>query len=60
MMDEKLNIGMFGIGLDAYWPQFPGLRERLEGYQREIAQEIVSSSGVNLIDGSSSHFDLMS
>ena len=51
MMDEKLNIGIFGIGLDTYWPQFPGLRERLEGYQREIAQEIVSSSGVNLIDG---------
>ncbi len=48
--DEKLNIGLFGIGLDTYWPQFPGLHERLEGYQREIAQEILSSGAVNLID----------
>ncbi len=26
------KIGLFGIGLDAYWPQFAGLKERLEGY----------------------------
>jgi L-arabinose isomerase len=30
------RVGVFGIGLDAYWPQFDGLRERLEGYQRQI------------------------
>jgi L-arabinose isomerase len=24
------RIGLFGIGLDAYWPQFPGLKDRLE------------------------------
>jgi len=29
-------VGIFGIGLAAYWPQFAGLRERLEGYQRGI------------------------
>jgi L-arabinose isomerase len=34
------NIGVFGIGLAAYWPQFPGLRERLEGYQREVEGRI--------------------
>ena len=28
------RIGVFGIGLAAYWPQFPGLKERLEGYRR--------------------------
>ena len=27
-----LKLGLFGIGLDAYWPQFEGLKERLEGY----------------------------
>lgn len=27
-----LKLGLFGIGLDAYWPQFDGLKERLEGY----------------------------
>ena len=30
------RIGVFGIGLAAYWPQFDGLRERLEGYQQCI------------------------
>ncbi|MBL0134187.1 MAG: arabinose isomerase [Chitinophagaceae bacterium] len=25
------KLGLFGIGLDAYWPQFEGLKERLEG-----------------------------
>ncbi|MHB8648061.1 MAG: L-arabinose isomerase family protein, partial [Thermomicrobiales bacterium] len=30
------RVGVFGIGLAAYWPQFPGLRERLEGYQRDV------------------------
>ena len=29
-------IGVFGIGLAAYWPQFEGLRARLEGYQRDV------------------------
>jgi L-arabinose isomerase len=48
--DEQLNVGLFGIGLDTYWPQFPGLRERLEGYQGRIAQEILSSGAVNLVD----------
>src|ERR1035437_3142581 len=28
------RAGVFGIGLAAYWPQFPGLRDRLEGYPR--------------------------
>ena len=30
------RIGVFGIGLHAYWEQFPGLKGRLEGYQREV------------------------
>ena len=28
----KFDGCIFGIGLDAYWPQFEGLKERLEGY----------------------------
>jgi L-arabinose isomerase len=32
----RARIGVFGIGLAAYWPQFPGLRERLSSYQREV------------------------
>ncbi len=37
-----LKIGLFGIGLDAYWPQYEGLKERLEGYLIE-AQEKLSA-----------------
>ena len=32
MQSNTLKIGLFGIGLDAYWEQFTGLKERLEGY----------------------------
>ncbi|HEX2184522.1 MAG TPA: L-fucose/L-arabinose isomerase family protein [Chloroflexota bacterium] len=38
----RARIGVFGIGLAAYWPQFPGLRERLEGYQHTIEERLVS------------------
>jgi L-arabinose isomerase len=34
------RVGVFGIGLAAYWPQFSGLKERLEGYQREVEDRI--------------------
>ena len=36
----KLKIGLFGIGLDAYWPQFEGLKERLERYLDEVANKL--------------------
>jgi L-arabinose isomerase len=36
----KPRAGVFGIGLAAYWPQFEGLRERLEGYQRGIEERL--------------------
>ncbi len=35
-----IKVGLFGIGLDTYWPQFKGLKERLEGYQAEIHRHI--------------------
>jgi L-arabinose isomerase len=34
--NAKPRLGVFGIGLAAYWPQFPGLKERLEGYQGQV------------------------
>ena len=37
---EKANVGVFGIGLAAYWPQFGGLKERLEGYQRKVERRL--------------------
>jgi L-arabinose isomerase len=36
------RVGIFGIGLAAYWPQFPGLKERLEGYQTEVEARCAS------------------
>lgn len=45
---EPARIGVFGIGLAAYWPQFPGLRERLEGYQREVEGRI-GETGANVV-----------
>jgi L-arabinose isomerase len=35
---QQLNIGLFGIGLDTYWPQFDGLKQRLEGYLLTVEQ----------------------
>jgi L-arabinose isomerase len=37
---KKVRIGLFGIGLDTYWAQFAGLRERLLGYQQYIAGKL--------------------
>jgi L-arabinose isomerase len=34
------RIGLFGIGLDAYWPQFKGLKARLEGYLGVVADRL--------------------
>lgn len=37
---SALRIGLFGIGLDTYWPQFEGLKERLEGYLDVVEQRL--------------------
>jgi L-arabinose isomerase len=36
----KPRLGVFGIGLAAYWPQFAGLKERLSGYQGEVESRL--------------------
>ena len=48
------RVGVFGIGLAAYWPQFEGLRERLAGYQAgiearlaELGADVVSAGLVD-------------
>jgi L-arabinose isomerase len=35
-----LRVGLFGIGLDTYWPQFEGLKDRLDGYLRKVAGKL--------------------
>ncbi len=36
----KSKLGVFGIGLAAYWPQFEGLKQQLEGYQRTVEDRL--------------------
>ncbi len=43
MHNNKLKFGLFGIGLDTYWSQFEGLKERLEGYLANIEQNLYTS-----------------
>ncbi len=43
------RIGLFGIGLDAYWPQFKGLKQRLEGYLRELDRQL-RQPGVEVVN----------
>ena len=48
-MKHPVRIGLFGIGLDTYWPQFAGLKERLEGYLREVGAKL-ARPGVEIVD----------
>jgi L-arabinose isomerase len=40
MKEEGLRVGLFGIGLDTYWPQFAGLEDRLKGYLGKVADKL--------------------
>ncbi len=44
-----LRVGLFGIGLEAYWAQFEGLKERLSSYI-EIVEERLSRPGVEVVN----------
>src|SRR5437764_638643 len=35
--DDQLKVGLFGIGLEAYWEQFAGLRDRLVGFTDQVS-----------------------
>jgi L-arabinose isomerase len=46
---NAFRVGLFGIGLDAYWPQFKGLKPRLEGYVRSV-EEKLARPGVEVVN----------
>jgi L-arabinose isomerase len=46
---KPTRIGLFGIGLDAYWPQFKGLKPRLENYLRAV-QKNLERPGVEIVN----------
>lgn len=41
---RKLRVGLMGIGLQAYWEQFEGLEQRLQGYVDLFARKISGES----------------
>ncbi|SOD92473.1 arabinose isomerase [Spirosoma fluviale] len=44
-----LKVGLFGIGLDAYWQQFDGLQARLQGYLSQLATKM-QRPGVDIVN----------
>ncbi|MGC1243120.1 MAG: arabinose isomerase [Chryseosolibacter sp.] len=44
-----LKIGLFSIGLDAYWPQFEGLAERLKNFSH-IVETKLGSYGAEVVN----------
>jgi L-arabinose isomerase len=49
IMENKIRIGLFGIGLDTYWPQFDGLLQKLNSFQFRI-KEHLEQSGTEVVD----------
>ena len=47
--NHALRIGLFGIGLDAYWAQFDGLRERLVAYLEQVENSL-KRPGVEVVN----------
>ena len=44
-----LKVGLFGIGLAAYWPQFAGLERRLKGYLGQVEKRL-QRPGVEVVN----------
>lgn len=47
--EQSLRVGLCGIGLDAYWSQFAGLKARLEGYVARVAARL-ERPGVEVVN----------
>ena len=45
----QLRVGLFSIALDAYWPQFDGLLDKLTGYNRRVAERL-ARDGVTVVN----------
>lgn len=48
-MSFPLRIGLFSIGLEAYWSQFQGLEDRLKAYTAQVAGRL-ERSGVDVVN----------
>jgi L-arabinose isomerase len=45
----QLKVGLFGIGLEAYWAQFSGLRDRLSRFTETVARKL-ENRGVSVVN----------
>jgi L-arabinose isomerase len=43
------RVGLFGIGLETYWQQFAGLKDRLEGHLRHVADRL-ERPGIEIVN----------
>src|ERR1700760_703726 len=61
MKQSETKIGLFGIGLEVYWDQFEGLKERLTGYLQVVADRMqnpdVTLVNLGLIDSVDKAFE---
>jgi L-arabinose isomerase len=46
---KTCRIGLFGVGLDTYWPQFKGLKVRLEKYLEQVGNKL-ARPGVEIVN----------
>jgi len=46
---HEFTVGLFGIALDTYWPQFEGLQQRLTGYTQQLADRL-EKTGARVIN----------
>lgn len=46
---KTLNVGLFGVGLDTYWPQFSGLKTQLNSYL-DLVQKRLERADVKIIN----------
>ncbi len=49
MARQRARVGLVGIGLAAYWEQFPGLEGRLRGYVARVGEKI-AAMGVEVVE----------
>ena len=47
-MKQKVKVGLFGVGLETYWPQFERLLFRLTGYQQDIASQALNNKSFRM------------
>jgi len=46
----RLRVGLVGIGLETYWPQFTGLKDRLQQYLGIVERQIATSSSRDIVN----------